>query len=196
MRGILGKLIICTLVLAMILAFTACGSKNKPEDAVIGLVDALKNMDMEKTEEYINSGSLTSVNVEDLPDGDMVIEAAFTNLSLEIVDVQKEGDSAVVKSKISTLDLEAVMGQCTTMVMQELFTGKITEEQSDGRVEELFKETISKEGLPQNTTEVDVSVKRTDGKWRVISDDNFQNAISGGFLGAVANAKGSMSVAD
>ncbi len=196
MRSIFKKLIPFVLIFALALTFTACGDKNKPEDAVNNLIAALKEMDMEKAQQYINTSSLTTVTVDDLVDGDMVIEAAFSNLSVEIIDVQKNGDTAIVKAKMSTIDLEAIMGECTQIVMREMMTGVITEEQTDARLDEVFKEALAKEGNPMFTQEVDINTIKLDGSWKVVSDDNFQNAISGGFLGAVANAQSDMFAAE
>ncbi len=196
MKSILKKFVPFILIFALALSFTACDDNNKPEVAVTNLIAALKEMDMEKAQQYISTSSLTTVTVDNLADGDMVIEAAFSNLSVDIIDVQKNGNTAVVKAKMSTIDLEAIMGECTQIVMREMMTGVITDEQIDARLDEVFKETLAKEGNPVFTQEVNINTIKVEGSWKVVSDDNFQNAISGGFLGAVANAQSDMFAAE
>lgn len=163
------------------------------QEAFENLVNAIKSVDMEAAGKYVDTGSLTDVSVDGLEGGDAVIEAVFSKLESEIVGTAYNPDGTVtVIANLTTIDLTGVLGQCTVLVMNELSSGKITDEQLDARTEEIFREEMMKEGLPTVTNQVSTTVKKADDGWKVEMNDTFQNAISGGFLGSIMKAKQSM----
>ncbi len=182
------------LVLVLVLCISACGgNKQEIEEAVLNLVAALKSGDMDAAGKFIHSGELKFSGVDSLDGGDQVLDSVFGALECEIVSSGKKGSSeATVNAKITTLDLTAVLGRSTMKVLQEFAMGEIGEDDIDRRTEEIFKEAISGKDLETATTEVVILVKNTESGWKVVMDKDFQNAISGGFLGAVNNAQSAL----
>lgn len=161
------------------------------QSAYDGLIEAIKAVDMELAGKYIDTGNLMNVNVDDLEGGDAIIEAVFSKLESETVAcVQSGPDEVGIIANLTTIDLTGVLGYCTQLFMAEVAEGKVTEEEYDSRIEEIYKEEIVKDGLPTVTNQVDVKVKLIDGVWKVELNDGFQNAISGGFIGSIKEAQG------
>lgn len=187
---------ITAFILVMVLAacISACnGEKREIEETVLNLVAALKSGDMDAAGKFIDSGGLTFSGIDTLDGGDQVLDSVFGALECEIISSEKKGSNeAAVKAKITTLNLTAVLGQSTMKVLQEFAMGEIEEADIDRRTEELFKEAISGKDLETATTEASILVKKTEDGWRVVVDKTFQNAISGGFLGAVNNAQSAL----
>ena len=187
---------ITALILVPVLAvcISACGGQKKEiEEAVLNLVAALKSGDMDAAGKFIDSEGLTFSGIDSLDGGDQVLDSVFGALECEIVSSEKNGSNeATVKAKITTLDLTSVLGQSTMKVLQEFAMGEIKEADIDKRTEEVFKEAISGKNLETATTEAVVLVKKTGDGWKVVIDKAFQNAISGGFLGAVNNAQSAL----
>ena len=163
------------------------------QEAFNNLLSAIKNIDMETAGKYLDTGTLTDVNVDSVEGGDEVTEAVFSNLESEIVTGAANPDGSVtIIADLTTIDLTGVLGQCTVLVMNELSEKELSDEQLDARIEEVFREEVKKEGLPKVTNQVDVKVKKTEAGWKVEMNDAFQNAISGGFLSSLAKATQSM----
>ncbi len=188
------KITALILVLILVVCISACGGQKKEiEETVLNLIAALKSGDMEEAGKFIDSGDLTFSGIDSLDGGDQVLDSVFKALDCEIISSEKKGSNeAAVNAKITTLNLTAVLGQSTMKVLQEFAMGEIGEDDIDRRTEEIFKEAISGKDLETATTEVVILVKKTESGWRVVADKNFQNAISGGFLGAVNNAQSAL----
>ena len=155
------------------------------------LIDAIVAVDTDLAGKYIDTGSLMSVSVDDLEGGDVIIESVFSKLSSETVSCVQSGHGEVeITSNLTTIDLTGVLGYCTQIYKEELEAGKISDENSDARIEEIFKEEIVKEDLPTVTSQVKVKVKLVGNEWKVQLNDEFQNAISGNFIGSVKEAQG------
>ncbi len=187
---------ITALILVPVLAvcISACGgNKQEIEEAVLNLVAALKSGDMDTAGKFIDSGELKFSGIDSLDGGDQVLDSVFGALECEVISSEKKGSSeATVNAKITTINLTAVLGQSTMKVLQEFAMGEIEEADIDRRTEEIFKEAIAGENLETVTTETVILVKKTEDGWRVVVDKDFQNAISGGFLGAVNNAQSAL----
>ncbi len=182
------------LILVLAICISACaGQKKEIEEAVLNLVAALKSGDMDTAGKFIDAGELKFSGIDSLDGGDQVLDSVFEALECEIVSSEKKSvNEATVKAKITTLNLTAVLGQSTMKVLQEFAMGEIGEDDIDRRTEEIFKEFINSKDLETATTEVSILVKNAENGWRVVVDKDFQNAISGGFLGAVNNAQSAL----
>ena len=194
MKRNLIKKIALILVLVLAMCLSACGGQKKEiEEAVTGLMTALKAGDMQKAGTFIDAGGLEISDIDSLDGGDQVLEAVFSQLECKVLSSEKKGsDEAVVTAEITTLDLTAILGQSTMTVLQEFAMGEIQEEDIDRRTEEIFKEAIEKDNLATVTNETQILLKKTNAGWKVVADKTFQNAISGGFLGAVNDAQSAL----
>ncbi len=179
------------LAVVMTFSFAGCGGKDggsgeNPIDAAktafVGFMDSLKALDMQNAGKFLDAGELSSAQGEGANSDDAAITAAFSGISYNVVSVTEVSSEQVeIVADISTTDLMGVFGQCTMNVMNEYMEDKITDEQIDSRVDEIFREEIAKDDLPVAANQVTVNVKKTDGGWKVELSQELQNAILGGF---------------
>lgn len=167
----------------------------KAAEAAFGdFVQALADVDMERVQKFIDTDSMNDVTVSDEQESDIIINTVFSNLDSEIVSSVATGEKTVtVTAKLSTVDITAIMGQCTTAIYTEYFAdyaeGKISDEELEAKTEEMLLEEVRKEDVPTVTNQVAVTVKKTDEGWKVEMNSTLQNAISGGFMQAVENTR-------
>ncbi len=183
------------LSLMLVLGLAGCGDKaqNDAQAVFEKLMTAINNVDMEEAGKYIDTGSLTEFSVDDLEGADAVIEAVFSKLEWEVVSCTASGDDeAVLAAKLTTIDLTAVLGQCTQIVMDEYMNGKLSDEELEARTDEVFREELAKSDLPKVANEINITMKRFEDGWKVEMNDEFRNAVSAGFLGQIEKAKQSM----
>ncbi|MBQ7098035.1 MAG: hypothetical protein IJN96_08140 [Clostridia bacterium] len=183
--------------LSVMLVLGVAGCRDKAQDdarsAFEKLMTAICDVDMEKAGKYLDTGSLTGVSVDDLDGADAVIEAVFSKLEWEIVScTASDNDEAVLAAKLTTIDLTAVLEQCTKIVMDEYANGTLLDEELESRTDEVFREEIAKSDLPKITNEIDITVKRFEDGWKVEMSDELRDAVSAGFLGQIEKAKQSM----
>ncbi len=177
------------LVLVLAVSFVGCGGngakvnvEESAKAAFAGFMDALKKLDMQTAGEYSSAEMVCPVGSEEAEVSDAAVTAALSGLDYNMVSVTKvSGEQVEIVADISTVDLMGVFGQCTMIVMNEYMEGKITDEQMDARVDEVFKAEIAKEGLPVATNQVTVNVKKVGDAWKVELSQELQNAILGGF---------------
>jgi len=194
MKNFLMKGAVFILAVSCCLSLSACGGqKQEIESTFTGLMEALRAVDLEKAGDFIDTGELNVSETVGVGGGDQVLEAVFSQLDYEIISTEiTDGDAALVTAEITTIDLTAILGQSTMTVLQELAMGQITEEDIDARTEEIFKEAIKTDNLQTASNQAQITLKKTDNGWKVVANQELQNAISGGFLGAVNNAQSAL----
>lgn len=81
--------------------------------------------------------------------------------------------------------MAAVMKEYITQGMQYSLSsvfgsGVATDEENQEYMEKLFMECLTKEGIGTVTNEIDVTVVKQDGNWKVKADNTFNDAVLGG----------------
>ena len=175
--------------------------KDERKIALENALEAMKSGDSEKMEKYVveeegaDSSSMEDT-VTDLAEEKKAEEALaylFKHLSYKIGDVKKEEEnSATIAVEMEQADLKeatsAAMGEMFIQSMSLAFSDK-TEEEIDAEMEEFllakFKKMVDDNKDNLITTNVDVHMKKVDGEWKVVGDEAFYDAATGGMLSAI-----------
>lgn len=182
--------IIAAVLAALILTMglSACGSAKTPEAAVEGLFDALKDQNMVEAAKYVDLESIEELisDKSKIDDAQKFLKEIGKRLDYEIISSEEvDENTAKVKAKVTSIDMTAVMKNYITKGMQYSLSsvfgsGVATDEENEKYMEELFMECISDESIGTVTNEIDITVQKQDGNWKVNADSTFNDAILGG----------------
>ena len=215
------QIISAILVIALAVSFCACGKKKGASDTksaskatseslagaeqtVKDMLDAFKKLDFKTAEKYVN---LDDIKVSDgesstVADADTIFNAMFDKLDYKIVSTEKEGaDTAYVVTEITAVDIQPVVNEYLKNMLQFALENafdekKISDEENAAKMNELFKEAAEKEGKNTVTKTVKIKVKKDGKNWKVIPDDDFSEAVTGGIVNAIKNMPDSFDYAD
>ena len=215
------QIISAILVIALAVSFCACGKKKGSSDtksaskatsensagaeqSVKDMLDAFKKLDFKTAEKYVN---LDDIKVSDgesstVADADTIFNAMFDKLDYKIVSTEKEdADTAYVVTEITAVDIQPVVNEYLKNMLQFALENafdekKISDEENAAKMNELFKEAAEKEGKNTVTKTVKIKVKKDGKNWKVMPDDDFSEAVTGGIVNAIKNMPDSFDYAD
>jgi hypothetical protein len=185
-------------ILVMALMLSGCAAKPSPDQVVAKFLDAIKSLNTEEMAKYVTPDALTPLNLNAQPDGSVEAEAimsAFSRLTYKIQPATVSGDAATVPVSITSVNMGGILSE----IMVEAFGAALLAAFSDGKsqedlakgVEASLIKALKDPDAPMVTTDVTISLKKTDGKWLIALDEEsskeFGNAICGG-LGDFAEA--------
>lgn len=169
------------LIMMFIISFVGCGIPNdstntsqdsvelselSPEKILETALSALKNEDGKTFNSCVVYQDEKHHNVyfgDDLSDDDGYIKALFENLSYEILEEEEPTDStAVISCKISNRDLKSL----------DMDRYSDSDNPMVAAIQNANTEIISKT--------IDITMKRDNKQWKIMIDNDFTNAISGG----------------
>ena len=194
------RIVSLILAFAMLLCLCGCGEEEKAKEAVCGMMDAIKALDYDAANKYIDLSQIKLDDGEVLTNdaGKQIGNALFDKLSYEIVSTQPVDDETVkVTTKITAVDMSTVIPEYAAAMLSYAFSYALSSEKpSDEEIEqknvELFAEAVKNNADKKVTTQVDITVKEADGAWKVQSDEDFVNALLGGLKGAAKKIEDSM----
>lgn len=152
-----------------------------PSETVIAAFDALKRADTKTFNSLIqhtageNNTHVENKLLDDSLDseGQDFVEAIMENFSYEVGKEDIQGNTATVQVDLTNSDLSNVMGELISRAMQE------QQETEDSKLNEIIREASGGESV---TEQVDLSLEKKDGVWKIILDDADMNAICGGLF--------------
>lgn len=187
--------VLTAVILAFVLMFslTGCGEVQKAESAVNGMFEALKSSNFEEAQKYVNVEAITSAGESNATkDSEVITNTVLKNLSYGIISSEKtDNNTVIVKTKITTTDMKAVMGEYLKKAfeysMANVFTyPEISEEERNAKMNEILEECLSKSGIGTVTNEVNIKVVKNDNnEWKIEADEAFVNALLGGLVEAI-----------
>ncbi len=171
----------------MAVGMTACGgsdsgsseeeqNNNAPETAVASLLDAVKEGDQEKVNQYVtNDDTMHSENTEsDITQAKMMFENITYNV--ESVNADTEG-IVIVTVDITNIDMAKVMQEYMQKGMAAAVGNPdITEDEAMAMLQETMEE--NKENTITKT--IDLEVTQVDGEWKVKTTDELNSILAGG----------------
>lgn len=178
---------------ALMFVFTGCSATNKAQSAVENALTELQKGDFEKAGQYLYQSDAANLEVnEDNENSVEYIKAIFKTLSWEIISAEEDGDTVVVKANITAIDMKNAMQDYITQAFRYALTTayldpKPTEEEITAKMEEMFMDSIQSQSEKTVTSEVEIKVMQEDGKWKVVTDEAFENAVTGGLFDAYAD---------
>ena len=162
------------LVLALVLAVVAgCGGK-KPEDTVSTALEAFKKLDFESATKCFVGEENPDELKEALAEFEGLDEALFGKLTYKINEAKVDGDTATVNTSITNVDMVEVFSTYMTDVISLAFSEEflsLSEEEQTKKVTQILIDKIKASDAKTKTIDVDISLKKEDGEWKIVGDD-------------------------
>ncbi|TWT25284.1 hypothetical protein [Planomicrobium sp. CPCC 101110] len=167
-----------------------CGSQN-PSTTVEDFLTAIKKNDFEKAGAFVEGGTgslTTEQEFSDESEEDLAI-TMIENISKKydfknLEEVSTEGETAVVKAEITSLDMGSVMTSTMAEVMPLAFASAFDEQtvESEKAFEELTEKTMIKHMTSEDATlatrTVEFNLEKDDeGNYKIKDDENLTEAI-------------------
>lgn len=173
------KILAVIFIIVMMLGLVACGGGQKPEDVVSSALISIQSTDLESIPKYFKEGDIGSLG--DMEDDESMdnTKLIFKNLTFVVQEGTIDGDSAVVKTEITNLDMKSIMTEYMQSMMALAFSG-LDESEMDKQAEETLIKLLSREDNPTVTNIVDISLTKSENEWKIEMTEELLNAIVGG----------------
>ena len=110
-----------------------------------------------------------------------MLRLVFQNLSYKIISSDEKGDEATVEAEITNTDMGSVMQELIQRLIVLAFSG-IDESEIDAKMMEIMNQEVNKDEIETVTNTVTMNLKKTDGKWKISTDDALADALTGGMM--------------
>lgn len=172
--------------------FTACTAK--PDVTVKNFLDAVKQQDFNKASTFIKREGTKEEFKYDSPEQEKIIKAVFSKLDYKLDKTTKNGNTATVKAKITSVDLTRVTTKMISELMPTLMAQAFSEEKPDeAKQNEMMLQymlnSINDPNAPKTETDVDIKLTKGKNGWLIEPTDDLINAMTGNF-GKVAATLG------
>ncbi len=175
-------------VLLVLFVFTlvACGGGSRPEDAVNGFFNTLKNADFEKIETYMEGDSNLTQLKSMKPEAKEMIKAMFGQLQTTLGSSEVKGNEAVVNIKLSFVNVQAAMknlDQEFKAMLKKLMLGANSqnreklEQEMQKEILALFKKAMSAPNVARMTEDAKISLVKVGNTWKLSKDQRFGNQL-------------------
>ena len=196
------KILAVILAVVLVLGLAACGKSSAkegtPQAALEGFLDAVKDMDFVKMQDYLTSGlSEDDLGMDELPDGFLdMLKAWSKDLKYTIGDAKIDGDDATVHADITYTDASEIIANAMTAYITEAMklamsgnVDSITEEEMAQLLFDCIEEETN--NTKENKTadvSLDFELENVDGEWK-ISDlpDEMLDVILSNMLSAMSD---------
>lgn len=179
LKIVLAILILAVVAVAVVFGILKLTTKN-PADSVTGLVECLKNGDFQGANVYVNGDNTEALGIDSETEDIEMIKLFFTNLNLNIVEVTKDKDQAIVKAEITNKDLNTIMQnymkKALELAMSSINTSSTTEDM-ETQLQEYFKSQFTSTEIENVTTSVDIVLTKVDKEWKVVIDEALRDAL-------------------
>lgn len=187
MKRFLTILLFSGLILGLL---TACGEEN-PDSTVNDFLTAIQKNDFEKAGIFVEGGtdSLTTDQEETDETEEKLAMTMIENISKKYnfekpEEVSTDGDKAVVKAEITSLDMGSVMTSTMAEIMPLAFASAFDEETPESEkafqemTEKIMIKYMTSEDATLTTRTVEFNLKKDEeGNFKIIDDDNLTEAI-------------------
>ena len=179
LKIVLAILILAVVAVAVVFGILKLTAKN-PADSVTGLVECLKNGDFQGANVYVNGDNTEALGIDSETEDIEMIKLFFSNLNLNIVEVTKDKDQAIVKAEITNTDLNTIMQnymkKALELAMSSINTSSTTEDM-ETQLQEYFKSQFTSTEIENVTTSVDIVLTKVDKEWKVVIDEALRDAL-------------------
>ncbi len=169
----------------------SCIVLEQPAEAFTNAMNAIKALDQDTVDRYfsydelMNSDESTSTTITDEN-----IASFFAKLDYNIVSSAINGDTATVTAEITNTDFAVVLDAYLNAVMklaieQSLLPveEKLSDEEAELAIQQLLFDAIANEDQTTTVT-IEVNLVKNNNSWTITMDDEFADAILGGFISA------------
>lgn len=182
MKKVIAGLVISAGLLA------GCGGEN-PAGTVDEFLTSFQKGDFEKAGDYIDNGLEELQSEEASMDAEKMLSAISKDYKFEKpVEVSSKGDKAKVKIEITSVDVGVATTAAIAEVMPVAFATAFNEDSDkadkamEGLMESSMLKHLKSEDTPRVNREVTLNLKKNkDGEYKIVSDDNFKEAVLANF---------------
>ncbi len=177
------------ILLCLVLAFTGCGEGlETPEEAVATALNAIKNNDKATMTQYFGAENVKTEEADMLEEGKEMRDILYKNVVFKILSTEIKGNTAVVKTEITNIDMAVVVADYFTEGLEAIFASVFSNKPLSAdavakKTEEIFVDKL-KEATVRKTHSVDIKLARIQGDWKIELDDALLNAVLGGLFEA------------
>ena len=145
----------------------------------------LKAGKMSDIDKYVDYNSLIDIpalgNLEgaDSTDNDKIL---YEDLKWNIKKIEKNEEEAKIEVEITNKNYKNIFQNFTKKVVQKILNN---EKPSDEEAGQYLMEELKNKEVGQTTTTQEITIRKEEGKWKVVVDENLQNAIFPGLSEAV-----------
>lgn len=160
--------------------------------SLVLFVEGLTSVNTQNASQYVTEDTVSFLSFEPIPENQELMSVFTKYLSVDIINVSKKSDEAIVRAKIKNKDFETILSKYMQKVVESNIQNtelKISEEELKGMIISYFKEQFDSSENAIIETKVDVRMIKKDGKWKIIVDDNFRDALFPG-LRNITNSMG------
>ena len=172
---------ISVLLLVTLLAFslTGCMEVRNAENVTIQAFSALKAQNFAKFKELTTGeNSEDDFNINEDENNSALIKKLFERFNYSLQASEKiDKETVVIKANITNVDATVILQELLRVAFANAFSGK---EMTDEETNALFESVLSRENLQTVTTDVDITVKKVNKKWKVLIEGKLANALLGG----------------
>lgn len=183
------KIFLSILALALVLT-VACSNGPKPDQTVGDFINALKQADYEKASTFLvpDSKSFQSDLKLDDEKNKELSSLIFARLTSKTVSSSINGETAIITTNITTLDLPIIVGNIMGVVMPMAFASAFSGDNDKKKIDEMVNQymvnALKNPNAPMTTTEAKFTLKKTNGTWLITPDEDLANALTGNLIKA------------
>ena len=178
-------------IILISLSLTACGVN--PDSTVKNFFISAQKSDITSMATYISKDTTKNSFKYTDTDQEKIAKSVLSKVSYVIVSSSVTGKNAVVKTKVTSLDLPKIYGKLVTDMLPALFTQALSGNTQDTQAQIMtsFSNSINDPIAPKTTIDIDIKLTNVDNKWLIVANDDFQNALTGNMSKAFASATNS-----
>jgi len=183
-RNIFARIVAIIILLAIVIGIIVIALPS-PARALEEMFRDLKAGKMSDIDKYVDYNSLIDIpalgNLEgaDSADNDKIL---YEDLQWNIKKIEKNEEEAKIEVEITNKNYKNIFQNFTKKVVQKILNNEIPSDEEAGQY--LMEELKNKE-VGQTTTTQEITIRKEEGKWKVVVDENLQNAIFPGLSEAV-----------
>ncbi len=182
-----------SIVMIGVLLFTLAGCNSgggkkelSPTETVMAGIDALKEQDAEKINQYFDGYDVSGMEYENEEDKEFV-KLLLSKLEVEPEEetISEDGETATVKANITGIDLVKVYTQMISDLMGKIWEKmangeELTDEESQELVMGYIKDLVGGDEVPVTSTDLMISLKKVGDAWKMEQNETFFNALISG----------------
>lgn len=183
-RNIFARIVAIIILLAIVIGIIVIALPS-PARALEEMFRDLKAGKMSDIDKYVDYNSLIDIpalgNLEgaDSADNDKIL---YEDLQWNIKKIEKNEEEAKIEVEITNKNYKNIFQNFTKKVVQKILNN---EKPSDEEAGQYLMEELKNKKVGQTTTTQEITIRKEEGKWKVVVDENLQNAIFPGLSEAV-----------
>ncbi|MCX7614826.1 MAG: DUF5105 domain-containing protein [Clostridiales bacterium] len=189
------KILVAAVFPAVALLLAACGSVMTPDQTASKAFDAIKTLDKQTAERYVDYDQLMDFSEGDnLASDDATMKLLIKHFSYKIISTNIIDDKAILKAEITNLDFKPIFDEYVKeagqmMVSNALAKGgdNVTDDQLRLKMQDLFQTLLNISNAKQITVTVEFTMTKEQDGWQIEPNDALQDAVFGGLSGEIRN---------